>query len=202
MSQNRLHVCGTRSSWRARAPAPTRLASKGARPRRPARAHPRLSLARRAPARRDALPLAASNAAADDDDDAGVDAVLSEGQLAGAASADAGAPGGACDIARALQGALRRDPLVRSAVAAYAGKAIMVWNGDWVRSRGEDGKGLAAVREAILWEVAFAPKACRAEPMHGLVVISLNQAQGTTRLAVGQGEWRWSDLLAPRAAAR
>jgi len=52
------------------------------------------------------------------------------------------------------------------------------------------------VREAIIWEIAFAPPACRAEPMHGLMLISLNDSSGTARLAVGHGEWRWSDLLA------
>ena len=76
---------------------------------------------------------------------------------------------------------------------------MMVWDGDWVRSNGEDGKGLAAVREAIMWEVAFAPKECRTQPVRGLVLLSMNQARGSARLAVGAGEWRWSDLLTPRA---
>ena len=101
-------------------------------------------------------------------------------------------------MARRVQQALRSDSLVRAAVAGSAGKAVMVWDGDWVRNPGEDGKGLAAVREAILWEVAFAPRACRSEPMHGLVLISLNAASGPVRLAVGSDAWRWSDLLAPR----
>jgi hypothetical protein len=96
-----------------------------------------------------------------------------------------------------VQAALRKDPLVRAEVSAAAGKAIMVWNGDWVQSNKEDGKGLAAVREAILWEVGFAPRACRAEPVRGLVVISLQQPP--VRLALGAGQWRWSDLLAARA---
>jgi hypothetical protein len=125
---------------------------------------------------------------------------LSDAQLAGAASADSGPAGGACDMARRVQSALRKDPLVQAAVAGSAGKATMVWNGDWVRSRGEDGKGLAAVREAIMWEIAFAPQACRSQPVHGLVLISLNGAAGSARLAVGAGEWRWSDLLTPRPA--
>jgi hypothetical protein len=73
----------------------------------------------------------------------------------------------------------------------------MVWNGDWVRSVGEDGKGLAAVREAMMWEIAFAPEACRTRPVHGLILLSMNN---TARLAVGAGEWRWSDLL--RSTAR
>jgi hypothetical protein len=141
-------------------------------------------------------PLPAAQAPAADEG-----AELSEAQLAGAASAGAGPAGGGCDMAGRVQDALRKDPLVRAAVAGSAGKATMVWNGDWVRSRGEDGKGLAAVREAIMWEVAFAPRACRGQPMRGLVLISLNQAPGSARLAVGADEWRWSDLLTPRPAA-
>jgi hypothetical protein len=120
---------------------------------------------------------------------------LSASDLAGAASADSGGGGGSCDLARQLQGALRRDPLVQAAVAGQAGKAIMVWNGDWVRSGGEDGKGMAAVREAMIWEIAFAPETCRTKPVHGLVLLSMNSAPGAARLAVGAGEWRWSDLL-------
>ena len=103
-------------------------------------------------------------------------------------------------MARRLQNALRRDPLVLAAVtqarmAGNNGKAIRVWNGDWVQSRGEDGRGLSAVREAITWEVAFAPKVCRSEPVRGLILISLNESQGSVRLALGSGVWRWGDLL-------
>jgi len=54
------------------------------------------------------------------------------------------------------------------------------------------------VREAIVWEIAFAPAACRAQPMHGLMLISLNDGSERGRLAVGHGDWRWSDLLALR----
>jgi len=124
---------------------------------------------------------------------------LSASDLAGAASADSGGGGGSCDIARRLQGALRKDPLVQQAVAGQAGKAIMVWNGDWVRNGGEDGKGLAAVREAMIWEIAFAPEACRTRPEHGLILLSMNSGSGAARLAVGAGEWRWADLLQNRS---
>jgi hypothetical protein len=123
---------------------------------------------------------------------------LSASEIAGAASADSGGGGGSCDLARQLQGALRRDPLVQAAVAGQMGKAIRVWDGDWVKSGGEDGKGLAAVKEAMMWEIAFAPEACRTRPVHGLVLLSMN-AGGGARLAVGAGEWRWSDLLRPTA---
>jgi len=125
--------------------------------------------------------------------------ILSSAQLAGAASAgEGGGSGGGCDIARAVQQALRRDPMVRSAVAEAhrSGKAIMVWDGDWVRNGDQDGKGLSAVREAIMWEVGFSPASCRNMRMHGLVLLSL--ADGGTRFAVGTSDWRWSDLLGVR----
>jgi hypothetical protein len=127
--------------------------------------------------------------------------LLSASQLAGAAAVgegSGGGGGGSCDLARAVQQALRRDPQVRAAVdeANRSGKAIMLWNGDWVRSGGQDGKGLAAAREAVMWEVGFAPQACRNQRMHGLLLMSL--ADGGTRFAIGTGDWRWSDLLGVR----
>ena len=126
--------------------------------------------------------------------------LLSDSQLAGAAGVGegGGGGGGSCDLARAVQQALRRDSSVRMAVmdANRLGKAVMMWNGDWVRSGGQDGKGLSVVREAIMWAVAFAPESCRNEPMHGLVLLSL--ADGSTRFAIGAGDWRWSDLLGVR----
>lgn len=122
--------------------------------------------------------------------------VLSDSQLAGAATVGEGGDGGGpCDLGQLVQRALRRDPLVHNAVANAnrVGKAVMVWNGDWVRTGSEEGKGLSAVREAILWEVGFAPAVCRSKPVHGVLLLSL--ADGRTRFAVGTGEWRWADLL-------
>jgi hypothetical protein len=107
-----------------------------------------------------------------------------------------GGGGGQCDMAARVQAALRKDPLARAAVHAAGGGAIVVWNGDWVQATTEDGKGLAAVREAITWEVAFAPAACRLQRVRGPVLLSLND--GSARLTVGAGEWRWSDLLGLR----
>jgi hypothetical protein len=128
--------------------------------------------------------------------------LLSESDLAGATRAGEGGTGmGGCDTAQLVQQALRRDRLVHSAVADahLGGKAILLWNGDWVRSGGQEGKGLAAVREAVMWEVAFAPPACREAKMHGLVLLSLTD--GGTRFAIGSGDWRWSDLLGLRDGA-
>jgi hypothetical protein len=83
-----------------------------------------------------------------------------------------------------------------------AGRAIMVWNGDWVRNPGQEGKGLAAVREALIWGIAFAPEACRRDPMRGLVLISLTDAPGAARLVVGSDQWRWSDLTHAKSMVR
>lgn len=132
--------------------------------------------------------------------------LLSDSQLVGAISADdvtsgggseagGGDGGGGCNTARILQRALQRDPMVRTAVenAGRLGKAVILWNGDWVRSGDQDGKGLSGVRQAITWELAFAPEACRNIRVQGLVLLSL--ADGT-RFAIGADDWRWSDLLA------
>ena len=134
---------------------------------------------------------------------------VSDAELAGAGNAEsgqaggAGGAGGACNMTRRLQTALRKDPQVRAAVAeAHRGRALMVWNGAWVRHPGQEGAGLAAVREAIQWEVAFAPETCRKTPVRGLVVLSLNDGPGAARLAVGSGEWRWSDMLFSGRARR
>jgi len=165
----------------------------------PAKAPAPRNIVRPTPAPPAANPLPAAPAPASASTGDG----LSDAQLAGAATAGSGPTGGDCDMARRLQSALRKDPLVQAAVrtAGSDGRAILVWNGDWVQSRAEDGKGLAAVREAITWEVAFAPPACRAEPMRGLVLLSLNEDPGAARLALGLGAWRWSDLLG-RGSAR
>jgi hypothetical protein len=169
-------------------------------PPAPARAAPRRTAlaSRTRPSTAAASPLSES----DDAPAASQDATVSEAELAGAASPGSGGGGGRCDMAARLEAALRKDLLVRSAVASFAGKAIRVWDGDWVKSLGEDGKGLAAVREAMMWEIAFAPQACRSQPVRGLVVVSLEAPEGRVRLALGASEWRWTDLLASEGSTR
>lgn len=149
-------------------------------------------------------------------------AVIGEAQLAGALKAGtgqgggsgsgggggrgagAGAAGGSCDMVRRLQDALRADPEVRAAMAQAhrampaSGRAILVWDGDWIQDPGQAGKGLAGVRQAIALEVAFSPRECRSQPMRGLAVIAFAEGPGAPRLALGGGDWRWSDLLGAR----
>ena len=179
-------------------PAPSAPAATKAAPDKPP---PKRNIARvtHAPIPPDLSPLPA-------EDKPTAIAELGESDIAGAGTAESGGggsggAGGSCNMVRLIQNGLRRDGLVQAAVAdahrlaAPGGRAILVWNGDWVRNLSQDGKGLAAVREAILWEVGFAPAACRAQMVHGLVLVSLTDAPGV-RLAIGTpGEWRWSDLL-------
>ena len=126
---------------------------------------------------------------------------VTDAELAGAATAGSGSGGGGrpCNMAHWLQTQLRKDRTVKAALSENEGRAIRVWNGDWVRHGEEEGNGLAQVREAIMWHVAFAPEACRAEPVHGLVLLSLADGPGSTRIVMGAGAWRWSDLLHSRS---
>ncbi|WP_439472572.1 hypothetical protein [Brevundimonas sp.] len=108
--------------------------------------------------------------------------------------------GGGCDLVREIQNALREDDDVRDAVnaahrTAGSNRALLVWDGDWRQTPGQSGKGLAGVRQAIALEVAFAPQACRREAMRGMVLITMSDAPGAARVALGTGSWRWSDLL-------
>ena len=70
-----------------------------------------------------------------------------------------------------------------------------MWNGDWLQSPGEEGKGLAGVRQAIAVTVGFSPRACKAETVNGYVLLTLSDQPGAPRVALGGGRWRWSDLL-------
>ena len=160
-------------------------------PRRPVRsAAPRKALAK-APSPFRAAPVV------------GLQPGVSEAELqgaitAGSGSGDSGGAGMRCDMVRRLQAALRRDARVQAAAATVhraGSRAVLIWSGDWIQSPGEEGKGLAGVRQAISLEIAFAPEACRAQPVHGLVLITLNDAPGSARLVLGGGVWRWSDLL-------
>jgi len=177
------------------APTPTVVAEAPARPSPRPRPAPWRHIVQRPPPLAQPVPVSQVQGA-------GVTTAVEvgDGDLAGAATAASGRGSSACNMAQRLQDALRKDRMVAAAVAqADRGKAIMVWNGDWVRHPGQDGNGLAAVREAILWEVGFAPAACRNERVQGLVILSMNDSPDASRLVVGAGAWRWSDLLGARA---
>lgn len=100
-----------------------------------------------------------------------------------------------------IQDALRNDARITATIdQAYrtsgaSGRAILMWNGDWLQSPGEAGKGLAGVRQAIAVTVGFSPRECKAERVNGYVLLTLSDRPGAPRVALGGGAWRWSDLL-------
>lgn len=117
----------------------------------------------------------------------------------GDAGAGSAKGGGACDMVARLQARLREDDDIRRTVAeaqrSVEGRALLVWDGDWRQNPGQAGKGLAGVRQAIALEIAFAPIACRTQAMRGLVLVTFSDGPGGPRVALGKGQWRWSDLL-------
>lgn len=124
-----------------------------------------------------------------------------DGAGSGSGSGSGSGTGGSCDMVRRLQNALRDAPGVRAALTeAYRnsganGRAIVIWDGDWVLSPGQEGKGLAGVRQAVAVTVGFTPRACKAETVRGYVLLTLGDGPGAPRLALGAGQWRWADLL-------
>lgn len=182
-------------------PAPSKEPAPKAAPKpAPPKPPPPRRMARPTPPRLDVVPIPAGKPSPVDGTGEVTEAELAGATTAGSGSG-AGSGAGACNMTRRLQAALRKDRLVQAALAdAHRGRALRVWDGDWVRHGAQEGAGLAAVREAILWEVGFAPQACRAEAVHGMVLISLNDTPGSARIVVGAGSWRWSDLLRSRAA--
>ena len=162
---------------------------------------PTLKARKPLPAPPEVRPLAVAPAKVAAPGDEVSDAEVASAATAGGGGGGAGGQGsGGCDMARLLQDKLRSDHRVRAALAGVpGGRTIRVWNGDWVRHGEQEGAGLAAVREAIMWEVAWAPEACRKQPVRGLVLLTLNEGPPPARVLVGTGAWRWSDLLFSRS---
>lgn len=122
-----------------------------------------------------------------------------QGSGSGSGAGSGSGYGGDCDMIARLQRALRDDPdihagLVRARRDLPPGRTPLLWNGNWIRTPGEAGDGLAGVRQAIAVEVAFAPPACRSQPMRGLVLLTLADGPAAPSVALGAGNWRWSDL--------
>ncbi|HEV2083117.1 MAG TPA: hypothetical protein VGR32_11795 [Brevundimonas sp.] len=120
---------------------------------------------------------------------------------AGGGGAGGDGAGGSCDMIGRLERALGDDLELRRAVAATlgargaTGQAVLVWDGDWLQSPGQAGKGLAGIRQAVAVEVGFAPRHCRDEQVRGLAVVSLDGTANGPKVALGAGTWRWRDLL-------
>jgi len=144
--------------------------------------------------------------------------LLGAGEMAGALVAGTGAGGGSgdggsggggsggsgtgtgCNMVGRLQSMVRRDARVQTTVREAqarmqsGGRAIVIWDGDWVHALNQDGRGLAGVRQAIAVEVAFAPRECRMERVNGTVLLSLGDDAASPKLAFVAPDWRWGEL--------
>lgn len=182
----------------APAPAPPAPAKAAPQPKAAPPPQPQPATAKARPAPPVPVPALVSVTAAPAPDPS---SALSDSQIASATRAGAGSGSGsggrACDMVAFLQAELRKDGRVRNAVASAqtGGRPAFVWNGEWIRSPGQEGEGLAVVRQAVMVEVAFAPPPCRTDPVRGLVLIDLDDAPGGARIILGAAQWRWSDLL-------
>lgn len=126
-----------------------------------------------------------------------------EGSGTGSGDGTGAGSGGRCDMVRRLQDALRDDADIRRTAAEAQGsigrdRALLLWDGDWLMTPGQAGRGLAGVRQAIAVEIAFSPPACRRQSMRGYALITLGDAPGSPRIALGAPNWRWSDLAGGR----
>ena len=123
------------------------------------------------------------------------------GSGSGTGASAAHGPGASCDMLARLGEAIRNAPQVRAAVAQLSrnadavGRALVIWDGAWITTSGQDGEGLAGVRQAVSVTVAFAPDECKAEPVRGFVVVDLAEGADAPRVALGKAQWRWNDLL-------
>ena len=111
--------------------------------------------------------------------------------------------GEACHLSEWLRLALQEDPQVQAALVAVPrparsiANALMLWDGDWVEPRMQNGQSVATIRAALMAGIRAAPQACQDEAVRGPELLTLTEGASVTILAVGSGAWRWADLLEP-----
>jgi hypothetical protein len=104
-----------------------------------------------------------------------------------------------CDLAGALATDLGADPAARLALGRLppesrsVANAVMMWDGDWPSDTRQGPKAL--LRAMIQREIAAARPACRDEANTGPRLFLASGAGGAVAVALGSGDWRWSDLL-------
>jgi hypothetical protein len=114
-----------------------------------------------------------------------------------------GAPGAACDVAGAVQTALRSDPETQGAILLMPRKqgvganAVLIWNGAWIAPAATGGlPAFTTIRGAIRQIVAAAPSECRDQAMVGPRFMLIPEPESTLVVVFGNASWKWSDLLA------
>jgi hypothetical protein len=107
-----------------------------------------------------------------------------------------------------LQAAFQGDPKVHDELALIprqarsVANAVQLWDGVWVDPRAVGGPAIAdPIRAAIVAVVSQAPAGCHDQPVLGPRLFAVVDPRGTIVVALGSGQWKWTDLLDPPAAA-
>jgi len=112
-----------------------------------------------------------------------------------------GEPGAACDVTQQLALSFGSSPEVRQGIAAIpssgrsVANAVMLWDGHWANDT--QGGGMAVLRALLVKAVVSSRPECLQAQNQGPVLFLIPDHQTTVVLAIGSGQWRWADILAP-----
>ncbi|ESQ90311.1 hypothetical protein ABAC460_09150 [Asticcacaulis sp. AC460] len=115
-----------------------------------------------------------------------------------------GEPGQACNLTALLATGFATSPAVSQGLAGLpndqrsVANAVMLWDGGWPDDTHTGGKAL--LRALLIKAVSSAPQPCLDQAQRGPVLFFVPDNGTTAVLAIGSGEWRWGDLIAPDAA--
>ena len=116
-----------------------------------------------------------------------------------------GAPDQPCNLTGMMADLLSRSPVVQQALADMppaqrsVANAVNLWDGEWPEDSLSGGKGL--LRAILAKAVGAARPDCLTVANHGPALFFIPDNRTTVVLAVGSGEWRWGDLIAPMSGA-
>ncbi|QUD89818.1 hypothetical protein [Phenylobacterium montanum] len=108
-----------------------------------------------------------------------------------------GPPDGPCDLAKNLAEDFQASALARQGVSLIPASArsvsntVLLWNGSWPS---HPDQGSALLRGLVAREVGAARPDCRDQLNNGPMFFFAPSVPATL-LAVGSGQWRWSDLI-------
>ncbi len=108
-----------------------------------------------------------------------------------------------CNLTGMLADVLAQSPAVQQALSGMpstqrsVANAVNLWDGQWPDDSVQGGKGL--LRAVLTKAVAAARPDCLTVANHGPALFFIPDNRTTVVLAVGSGDWRWGDLIAPPA---
>ncbi len=112
-----------------------------------------------------------------------------------------GTPGSVCDVTQQLAQTFGASPEVRQGIAAIPAKgrsvanAVMLWDGHW--AEGTQSGGMAVLRALLVKAIVSSRSECLQAQNQGPVLFLIPDNNTTVVLAIGSGQWRWADILAP-----